>query len=121
MPNGKGQLDCCYCKHFGGPPGYPDGAYEVAPCTFHKVELPVLEPNYLNRICCHFEAGDQYYEHNGISCPPGRRFSWFARDLEPGVLYYFPYNNPDKIEHEVVLRIPNDFRSWKPVDSREET
>jgi hypothetical protein len=117
MPNGKGTLDCCYCKHFGGLQGYPDGAYEVAQCMFHNVELPVLDQSSLNRICCHFEANDFYHQHNSPFCPPGRRFAWFARDLQPGVLYYFCYNSPDKIEHEFQLRIPvYENESWKARD-----
>jgi hypothetical protein len=114
MPNGKGTLDCCYCKFFGGDQGYPDGAHQKAQCNFHQVELPVLEPAYLNRVCGHFEANECYGRDNMPFCPSGRRLAWLARDLEPGVLYYFFYNTPDRIEHEVRLRLPDyENESWK--------
>ncbi len=44
----------------------------------------------------------------GGFCPPARRFAWFTQDLQPGVLYFFFYNSPDKITREVVLRKPNE-------------
>lgn len=114
MPNGKGTIDCCYCKHFGGPRGYPDGHGLSVPCQYHGVTLPVHTPEPLNRICCHFEPDESYRRDNPIWCPPARRFAWFGRDLRPGVLYFFGYNSPDKIEHEVVLREP-DYQAgrWK--------
>jgi hypothetical protein len=111
MPNGKGSIDCCYCKHFGGERGYPDG--QSAPCQYHGVTLPDSEG--LNRICCHFEPEESYWDHNRVWTPPARRFTWFERDLLPGVLYMFGHNTPDKIEREVVLREP-DYRvggDWK--------
>jgi hypothetical protein len=114
MPNGKGSIDCCYCKHFGGARGYPDGHGQSALCLYHGVTLPAPTPEYLNRICCHFEPDESYWHHNHFWSPPARRFAWFARDLQPGVLYMFGYNTPDKIEREVVLREP-DYHAgdWK--------
>jgi hypothetical protein len=104
MPNGKGALECCYCRHFAGQHGYGWGAYDAALCQLHNVMLPASE-DHLQRICCHFEPHDSYWTDNpGDSCPPARRFAWFGRDLEPGVLYFFFYNSPDKIAREVVLR-----------------
>ena len=114
MPNGKGTIDCCYCKHFGGNRGYPDGHGQSALCHYHGVTLPAPTPEYLNRICCHFEPDESYWRHNAFWIPPARRFAWFGRDLQPGVLYMFGYNTPDKIEREVVLREP-DYQAggWK--------
>ena len=118
MPNGKGSIDCCYCKHFGGPHGYPDGFGEVALCQFHGVTLPKAEPDYLNRICCHFEPDESYWRHNHFWSPPARRFSWFGRDMKPGVLCFFGYNTPNKIEGEIVLRVP-DYQAgvWKEPEA----
>jgi hypothetical protein len=112
-------MDCCYCKHFGGHRGYPDGYGETALCQFHGVTLPQPEPSYLNRVCCHFEPDDTYWKHNRFWMPPARRFAWFARDLMPGVLYMFGYNSPDKIEREVVLRVA-DYHAdcWKNPEPR---
>ncbi len=116
MPNGKGALECCYCRHFAGPHGYPDGAYVAAECHFHRVTLPSSAEDGLQRICCHFEPNDIYWKHNpGGFCPPARRFAWFTQDLQPGVLYFFFYNSPDKITREVVLRKPNyQSGTWTP-------
>ena len=114
MPNGRGTIDCCYCKHFGGPRGYPDGYNESALCQYHGVLLPTSTNGWLNRICCHFEPDDSYWHHNAFWMPPARRFSWFERDLEAGVLYFFSYNTPNKIKHQVVLREPDyPARRWK--------
>ncbi len=107
MPNGKGSIDCCYCKHFGGPRGYPDGYGEPARCEYHGVVLPSPAPDSLNRICCHFEPDDTYWRHNQSWSPPARRFTWFRHDFAAGVLYYFGYNTPDRIERQVVLRVPD--------------
>ncbi len=117
MPNGKGSIDCCYCKHFGGPRGYPDGHGQAAPCLYHGVALPPPNPEWLSRICCHFEPDDTYWQHNQFWMPPARRFAWFARDLQPGVLYFFGYNTPNRIEQQVVLRLP-DYHAggWKAAD-----
>jgi hypothetical protein len=114
MPNGKGRIDCCYCKYFGGPRGYPDGLGLSVPCQYHGVVLPASMPEWLNRICCHFEPDDSYWRHNAFWMPPARQFARFARDLEPGVLYFFGYNTPDKIEKEIVLQEP-DYQAgeWK--------
>ena len=117
MPNGKGQIDCCYCKHFGGPRGYPDGLGVSVVCRYHNVLLPAPEPSYSNRVCCHFEPDVTYWRDNGFWSPPAWRFARFGRDLLPGVLYQFGYNTPDQIEREIVLRSP-DYSSlkWKEHD-----
>jgi len=108
MANGRSSIDCCYCKHFGGPHGYPDGYGETASCQYHGVSLPISDSeHYLNRICIHFEPDCTYWKDSTIFTPPARRFTWFGRELDPGVLYMFSYNTPDKIDREVVLRVPD--------------
>lgn len=84
------------------------------PCRFHGVTLPLPEPISHNRVCCNFEPDETYWQDNGPFVPPARRFAWFGRDLEPGVLYMFQYNSPDRIEREVILRVP-DYHAgdWK--------
>jgi len=93
MPNGKGALDCIYCHHHG------EGR-----CTFHDADLPEGD---LHRICCNFEPTATYWQHNSQFFPPARRFTWFRHDFEPGVLYLFSYNSPEKIERTIVLRTPD--------------
>ena len=107
MANGRGTIDCCYCRHFGGAKGYPDGLGRAAKCNYHEMNLPEPEPSHLNRICCHFEPDDTYWRDNPYWIPPARRFSWFHEDLKPGVLYFFRYNSPEKIVSSLVLREPN--------------
>lgn len=115
MPNGKGTLDCSYCIHFDGT-GFPDGHGEERMCRFHQTVLPKAKVEYHNRICCHFGPNGTYHKHNvlGQFLPLVRRFAWFGIDLEPGVLYEFPYPNSRAITKSAVLRIP-DFRNatWK--------
>ena len=114
MPNGKGSLDCCYCRHFGGDKGYPDGYGQPAKCLYHGVTLPAPQPEWANRVCCHFEADETYWRHNHFWTPPARRFGWFGKDLEAGVLYMFGYNSPEKIEGSVRLRTPDyHANDWK--------
>jgi hypothetical protein len=113
MANGKGTIECCYCKHFAGQQGYPAGHGATGHCAFHDKPLPNAE--HLNRICCHFEPNEFYWRDNAFWMPPARRFGWFAQDLKPGVLYFFSYNAPQKIEREVVLREPDyQANQWKP-------
>jgi hypothetical protein len=46
--------------------------------------------------------------------PPARRFSWFRENLEPGVLYEFGYNTPNRIERRTVLRVFDYLRGeWE--------
>ena len=72
----------------------------------------------MSRICCHFEPSEAYWRHNQLWTPPARRFAWFGRDLEPGVLYTFGYNTPNQIEGEARLR-EFDYQAgdWKPVET----
>ncbi|HKP05310.1 MAG TPA: hypothetical protein VJU77_18320 [Chthoniobacterales bacterium] len=70
----------------------------------------------LQRVCCHFEPHDTYWQDNpGGFFPPALRFARFGRELQPGVLYFFGYNPPERIEREVVLREPNyQSETWRP-------
>ena len=71
----------------------------------------------LNRVCCHFEPDEAYWRHNHLWSPPTRRFAWFGRDLEPGVLYLFGYNTPNKIEGFLRLQTPDySANTWKSRD-----
>ena len=114
MPNGKGQLDCSYCRYFDGT-GYPDGFGEQRVCSFHQVTLPKAQDARHNRICCHFDATETFQSHIGFerfSTVVGR-FARFGHELEPGVLYEFPYPNPQAIQKTAVLRVPDyDNDTW---------
>src|ERR1043166_4750918 len=115
MPNGKGSLDCCYCVHFDAQ-GYPDGHGEERLCRFHGVRLPKAKVEYHNRLCGNFEPNELYFAHNPLRqyFPLARRFAWFGKDLEPGVLYEFAYNDPPGISKSAVLREPDYERhGWK--------
>src|SRR5262245_35691003 len=106
MGNGRGKIDCAYCVHFGG-----TEPHERADCRFHGAPLPRSD---LNRVCCHFEASARLGEESGARArfaPVARQFGWFGADLEPGVLYEFPYNDPPAIEKLAVLREP-DYSAW---------
>jgi len=119
MPNGKGTIDCHYCVNYEnkgkwfpsfGPQGF---------CHFHKIDLPLPKGVHNNRICCHFEANNDYWLDNpGKFCPPARRFAWFGIDLKPGVLYEFGYNDPEGIKESSVMKEPDSFidKSFKRVD-----
>jgi len=115
MPNGKGSLDCSYCKYFDGQ-GYPDGCHEERLCRFHETVLPQPKLPYHNRICGHFEPNESYWEHTPLRrfFTLARRFAWFGTDLEPGVLYEFSYNHLPGITPLKVLRIPDYHNdTWK--------
>jgi hypothetical protein len=114
MPNGKGSLDCCYCVHCDAR-GYPEGFGEERLCKFHETILPKPKVASNNRICGNFEPNEVYNKHNGLGpfMPLARRFAWFGKDLKPGVLYEFCYNQPPGITESAVLRVPDyQNRSW---------
>lgn len=99
MPNGKGQIDCCYCVHFESESEYEgaDAIYEKGFCTFHKSEIPSTLPEWNHRICKDIEPNEffeKYLQHN----PLEQRFEWFERELEKDVLYEFPYNDHNAIK-----------------------
>ena len=106
MGNGRGKIDCTYCTHFDG-----QHQHESARCRFH---LALLPPSSQNRICCHFEASTLLAEEAGariLYAPVARQFAWFGADLEPGILYEYPYNDPPAVKRLAVLRQP-DYESW---------
>lgn len=97
MPNGRGQIDCCYCIHYQGEYEGADALYEQGLCKFHNAEIPSTLPKWNHRICIDFEANkffDRYLQYNSLE----QRFSWFGRELEKNVLYEFPYNCHTEIE-----------------------
>ncbi len=96
MANGKGTLDCAYCKHFGGNNKHVPGW-----CAFHRLQLPNVQ--LFNKVCINFEPTEDYWRHNGPDTPPARRFSWLAESLEPQVLYVFSYNSPNLIKDRIKL------------------
>jgi hypothetical protein len=49
MPNGKGQLDCCYCIHFESKFEGSDAMYDEGFCEFHKAQIPSLLPSWNHR------------------------------------------------------------------------
>lgn len=92
MPNGKGQIDCCYCVHFEGKYEGSDAMYDEGFCKFHKSEIPSTLPEWNHRICSDFEANkffEKYLQYN----PLEQRFEWFGIELEKNVLYEFPYHD----------------------------
>ena len=81
------------------------GGREGEKCDFHQADLPCETPG--NRICRDFAPSDKYYADNPIHEIDGttqryfeaaERFGWFKIELEPGVLYAFPYHRPEQIE-----------------------
>lgn len=97
MANGKGSLDCYYCRFY---PKVTAMGVE-AKCGYHKVTLPASKEN---RICIHFQPSSRYWADNDPDTPPARRFTWFREDLKPGILYIFMYNTPQKIVETFQLR-----------------
>ncbi len=88
MPNGKGQLDCCYCVHFESKYEGSDAMYDDGFCEFHKAEIPSLLPEWIHRICIDFEANnsfEKYLQYNSLE----QRFEWFGKELEENALYGF--------------------------------
>ena len=116
MANGKGSLECSYCVHFNPSSGYPEGFSQARYCNYHKVKLPLPKREHNNRICCNFTP-NLAFEHDNLFphfIPLARRFAWFGIDMQPGVLYEFPYNQPPDIMQTAVLRVPDyNTGSWK--------
>ena len=50
-----------------------------------------------HRVCTSFKP-DSSYERDSPTISAEQRFSWFGKKLEAGILYVFPYNQPDAIE-----------------------
>ncbi len=42
MPNGRGNLECCYCQHWDAESGLreDDSAYEAGVCRLYKAQIP---------------------------------------------------------------------------------
>lgn len=105
MANGRGALECCYCKHYrarDGGVGYGPGCSEGS-CTFWNTALPVIADH---RICAEFTPNAAYAQDNAVLLKyraqtveesVRMRMAWFERDLRPGVLYRFCYNVPTGI------------------------
>ncbi len=81
------------------------GGREGEKCDFHRADLPCETSG--NRICRDFAPSEKYDADNPIQEIDGitkryfeaeERFSWFKIELEPGVLYSFPYHQPEQIE-----------------------
>ena len=97
MPNGRGQIDCCYCVHFESVYEGANAMYEEGYCKFHKTEIPSTLPSWNHRICIDIEPNkffEKYLQYN----PLEQRFGWFGKELEKNVLYEFYYNNPSEIK-----------------------
>jgi hypothetical protein len=97
MPNGKGQLDCCYCIHWQSEYQGSDGMYDKGFCKLYEREIPTTLPFWTHRICSDF-VPNQFYEKYAELNSIVQRFSWFEANLEKGILYGFPYNCPSEIK-----------------------
>lgn len=91
MPNGKGQIDCCYCIYFESEYEGSDAMYEKGFCNFHKAEIPSLLPTWNHRICKNIELNKHYDFHLQFVFLE-KRIQMFETILEEKVLYEFPYN-----------------------------
>lgn len=99
MPNGRHQLDCCYCIYFESESEYEnaDAMYEKGFCKFHKTEIPSTEEKHNQRICIDFEPNksyEKYIEYTSLT----QRFGLFEKKLEENVLYEFEYSAPSEIK-----------------------
>ena len=97
MPNGKGQIDCCYCVNFQSEFEGSDAMYEKGFCKFHQSEIPSTLPEWNHRICVDFSANrffEKYLRYNSLD----ERFEWFEEDLEKNILYEFHYNDHKDIK-----------------------
>ncbi len=97
MPNGKGQIDCCYCVHFQGEYKGSDAMYDEGFCKFHKTKIPSTLPNWNHRICADIEPTDFFeksLKYNSLE----ERFEWFGQELKQNVLYEFHYNDHKNIK-----------------------
>jgi hypothetical protein len=92
MPNGKGQIDCCYCIHFRSKYEGSDAMYDEGFCKFHRSEIPSTLSSWNHRICVDFEPNkffENYLQYNSLE----QRFNWFGKELTKNVLYEFHYND----------------------------
>ena len=97
MANGKGSLECVYCKHYS----HWEIIKSKPKCKYHKVELPIC---ISNRVCIDFEPTRHYWKHNSHNLTREINFTQFHEELKPGILYLFPYNAPDEIIDRIDLK-----------------
>ena len=97
MPNGKGSLECCYCRHWRGTYQGYDGAYEEGFCSYFQSTLPSTLESWTHRVCSRFEP-NPFYERDSPTLSVDERFAWFGKELAEGVLYGFHYNQPYALE-----------------------
>ena len=81
------------------------GGQQGEKCDFHGAALPCETPG--NRICRDFAPNEKYNADNPVHESDGvtkryfeaeERFGWFKIELEPDVLYAFPYHQPEQIK-----------------------
>ncbi len=119
MPNGKGFLDCRYCVYAYPLDGWPILFGSRLNYLYHQKELPQATEPGGHRLCIHFQASETYYAESpltGLFSPPSRQFARFGVELEPGVLYEYPYPMPQHIRKLCVLRVP-DYRNVRWTDA----
>jgi hypothetical protein len=97
MPNGRGQIDCCYCMHFESEYQGSDAMYEKGFCKFHEAEIPSTLPEWNHRICIDIEPSSFFAMYLQLN-PLQQRFEWFEKKLDKNVLYEFHYNNHKEIK-----------------------
>jgi hypothetical protein len=95
MANGRGALECCYCKHYrchnSGWAGY-DAAHEAGECLHHRAALTATTDTGLQRVCGDFRPNGWYARDSEATAD--ERLAWFPIALAPAVLYGFEYNWP---------------------------
>jgi|GEM_PF-3121389 len=79
MPNGKGTIMCCYCKHVTWGPTYR--------CNLHDIDLPVEQYGSMNLLCLDFQEGP----HLEPMIFMKSQYNELAPHMHKGKLYAFPY------------------------------
>jgi hypothetical protein len=97
MPDGKGQIDCCYCVHFRSEYEGSDAMYDEGFCKFHETLIPSTLPDWNHRICVDFESDESFEKYLSYN-PLEERFEWFEKELDKNVLYEFHYNDYKNIK-----------------------
>jgi hypothetical protein len=104
MPNGRGQIDCCYCLHWSTEEeewGYASGRYD-GKCNCWDVAIPRhLTTNH--RFCLDFVPNKYFAEDNGVGHPEFdtgseeqiararlRAVLLLKPELRLGLLYHYP-------------------------------
>lgn len=111
MPNGKGQIDCCYCLHWECSEeewGYGSGRYD-GKCNCWDVAIP-RSLTEEHRFCLDFTPSKYFGEDNGAGLPEieTRSAEEVGRDrlteymalkpgMEIGVLYHYRDHRPETI------------------------